>query len=126
MTFKHFVIYLDIYDFYVHFCIGDKDKTLKHVNKLLQLPDIQNNLAAFDLNHMDKKGLRFRREGYIPVVWLPRVPKTTEELGTLSHEIFHVTCDVCRHVSIPLTEYSEEAYCYITGYLTKQFWEKIK
>lgn len=125
--YQHFSIYLEIYDFTVHFCIGDKQKSLNFINKSFQLPDSKEGIPAFTLADMEAKGLRFKRIGYIPIIWLPHFPKTPMEIGTLSHEIFHVVCDVFnRWTDIPLSSDSEEAYCHLIAYITRKFWEKVK
>lgn len=41
-------------------------------------------------------------------------------LGTLSHEIFHLTSYILRDKRILLDENSEEAYAYLNGYLFNQ------
>ena len=111
----------------IYFCIGDVQKSMKFINKKLELPDINAGILAFTEGHFDIKGGRFRREGYVPIIWLPSIPESPMELATLSHEIFHAICDVfLRWTSIPLTSESEETYCHLIGYVTRKFCENIK
>lgn len=37
----------------------------------------------------DRDGFCFYSEGAKPVIWLPRFPKTPEEIATLAHEAVH-------------------------------------
>ena len=41
--------------------------------------------------------------------------------NTLSHEIFHVVCNIMSKVGIVLHDDSEEAYAYLIGYITGEF-----
>lgn len=42
----------------------------------------------------------------------------------VNHEFFHATVCIMEWVGIPLSEDTNEAYAYLFGYLTKEFYEK--
>lgn len=44
-------------------------------------------------------------------------------LETLVHELFHLVAYVMRFVQIPLIEETEEAYCYLQGWLFNKIWK---
>lgn len=46
-----------------------------------------------------------------------------QDLNIMAHEAFHAACSIMRHVDIPLTEETEEAYAYLIGYITEQYEE---
>lgn len=117
--FKTFNVHAGTYDFGINFCIGDDiDRAVKYVNFKFELGTITK-------DDFDCLGKRFFRYGYCPIVWIPKYPNTPNELGTISHEIFHSVCDVMRWANIPLTNETEEAYCHLIKHITKKFYEKI-
>lgn len=54
------------------------------------------------------------------LIWLPSVPTTFQENGTLAHEIFHLAVSILISRGIPLNEDSEETVAYLIGYLTSK------
>jgi hypothetical protein len=72
------------------------------------------------------QGMVFDRHGYEPVLWLPRVPRTAREYGTLAHEVFHVVCCLMRWAAVPLTEESEEAFTHALGFGVTQALEGLR
>ena len=44
-----------------------------------------------------------------------------ENLGTFNHEIFHVVSFIAKQKGLVLNEGSEEAFSYLTGYITSEF-----
>lgn len=42
---------------------------------------------------------------------------------TLVHELLHLVAYVMRFIQIPLVEHTEEAYCYLQGWLFKKIWK---
>lgn len=60
---------------------------------------------------------------YAWVVWLPSLPQSVEDMQFLSHEIFHAVCAIMIGIGVPLSDDSEEAYAYLTGYITRKVLE---
>lgn len=60
-------------------------------------------------------------------IWLPEIPQTCRELGTLSHELCHATFHILCRADIPLLlsdnvgglGYEDEVFCYLQGHLLK-------
>ena len=44
----------------------------------------------------------------------------------VSHEMLHVVCSLLNNRGLRFSEDSEEAFCYLLGYLVKEFYKKIK
>lgn len=44
-------------------------------------------------------------------------------INTLAHESFHATTAVLRNAGMRLTPSSEEAYAYLTGWITQTVWD---
>ncbi len=71
----------------------------------------------------DYDGCCFTRIGCHPTVWVLSAPKTPKDHDELSHEITHATSDILRNIGLRLCEDTEEVYCYLQGYITRQFFE---
>jgi hypothetical protein len=115
---KEFSIYCDLYDFNVQLIFEkDIDKATIRINELLEstLSDIP-----------AKLGWTFFRQGYPIVVWMPSIPKTPKEIGTITHEFLHVVFEILRVSHLPLSRKSEEAYTYLLSFLVTKFYEEIR
>lgn len=44
----------------------------------------------------------------------------------ISHELFHAVSYVMKTIGMPLEEDSEEAYAYLLGYVTQEFYRQLK
>ena len=60
------------------------------------------------------------------LLWMPRIPETAVEFGTLSHEIFHTVCFVMKGIGAEFSDDSEEPYAYLVGYLTEKILKAFK
>lgn len=59
------------------------------------------------------------------VLRLKRKPKTCADYGSLAHEIFHAVDMVMLRVGMKLHPNSNEAYAYLTSYLTTEIYKKL-
>src|SRR5688572_31393596 len=98
----------------------DRKKAATFVNNS---QDRQLKLNEDDFDCLGKVCLKSK---YNDILWLPRLPKTTEELGTVNHEIFHLVYWRLSCAGLQLSESSEEAFNYLISYLTTQFYKKCK
>lgn len=119
--------YLDggTYDFNTLVIITEDRKILENVARQV-FGDKEFQLSTFDYQGIVPCGQVLKREGYISILWIPRVPETAREIGTLFHELFHIVFSIMNWAKISLVEESEEAYCHLIGYLTTQFYDKIQ
>ncbi len=87
--------------------------------------------------HRDKKynlekhpcgslGLTFHKPGYVPVIWLPKKPKTPEEIATLSHECLHVVQELFRWTGLQMVFETDEVAAHALSYLVKKILLKNK
>jgi len=60
-------------------------------------------------------------------VYFPQKPDLTRPavVGTVSHEMFHVTIGILRRAEVRLTDASEEAFAYLHGHLMQEVWKKL-
>lgn len=71
-----------------------------------------------------RRGFCAYREGFIPVIWLPRRPRTAIEHGTLAHEAMHAVAHMTRWAGIPINESTDEVYCHAIGHVVRRVLEK--
>lgn len=85
--------------------------------------DVRNLDTTVNFNEVDGVTLS---DGGLIVVWLSCLPTTDEEWSVVHHELFHAAYEVMDWIGIPLTPQTEEAYAYMIGYITNEFYKKIK
>lgn len=109
------------YEFRIGFVIADDlSKAVKFINWKYETD-------FCTVQHLSNaNGMCMKRAGYIPIIWLPKIPVTPEEIGVLNHELFHAICHCMRWASIPLGEDSEEAWCHLIKYVTKKVYQRWK
>lgn len=118
--YQHFQMDSGTYMYPINVIVGNDFK------KCAKFANFKHECTDYVIEDFDCKGCVFTRDGYAPILWMPRKPKTNEEYGTLNHEIFHIVYRVMSWAHIPLTESSEEAFCHQIKYLTQQFLNKCK
>lgn len=87
--------------------------------EILFLPREEMQLMDTTIDFDGVDALTYCMEGNI-LVWFPDKNVKKE---VLNHELFHVTSCIMMWVGIPLTRDTNEAYAYLFGYLTKEFYE---
>lgn len=119
---KKYLFHADTYDFQYYVVIG------KDFEKITKFIALKLNDDEFSYHFKDSRGACFYRFNFIPVLWLPKVPKTAREYGTFSHEIFHLVAYILnRWAGLKLElEISDEAYCHLIGKITTDILNKIK
>lgn len=119
------IIPIDLYCRDILFVFGDEPSFRKAIRKFHtqeQTDKIIEN-AAIDEHSTGKTIYNQVHNAFI--VWMPRLPQTAAELGTLSHEIFHAVQALMINIGASLSDDSEEAYAYLIGYLTKKVLEEF-
>lgn len=69
------------------------------------------------------RGVTFYKYGYQPIVWLPKRPESSEEIGVANHELMHLTLRVMEWADVELNESTEEVFTYEFQYISKQFYK---
>jgi hypothetical protein len=73
------------------------------------------------------RGFYFFRDGYVPIIWIPRRPRTAREHATLAHEAFHaVSITLRRWAAIELTNDTEEVFCHSLGHVIATVLAELK
>ena len=60
-------------------------------------------------------------------VYFPKRPSLTSPVtvGTIAHELLHVTVGILTKSDVRLTAASEEAFTYLHGHLMQEFWKRL-
>lgn len=117
---KKFRIPVDFLETEIGVIISDDwDKVSQHVRRVYENEN-------YPVGDNQAYGKCFRALGYIPIIWMPSIPKTPHQIGTLAHEVFHAVEDIAKHYSIWLSAESEEFYGKLIGYLVKTILAKTK
>jgi hypothetical protein len=71
----------------------------------------------------DSRGLCFTSNGAHPVIALPRLPRTNEEIGTLAHEATHAVEHIFSHIKQPL---GGEIFAHSVGAVVRETLNAVK
>src|ERR1700761_7847856 len=68
----------------------------------------------------------FYREELLGVIRMHTIPATSRDYSILAHEIFHMAATIMEQIGMSLeVGVSDEAYAYLTSYLTEQVYTKL-
>lgn len=109
---KEVRVHMGLFDFTVVCVIGDKRK----VDKFVAWKFDEKEVPKFDANY-ESRGRCYFRRGYVPVIWIPRKPKTTREYAILSHECLHAVFHLFDWVGLPITRDTEEVMTHSMSHL---------
>ena len=119
---KDLQIHMGLFDFAVNFIVGPDDKK---VYKYLGETWGDKTVAASNFNEgYTARGRCYFRKGWVPIIWLPRYPKTPREHATLSHECIHAVWHLFEWASLPMTRDNEEVLAHATSHLINGFLKK--
>ena len=128
---KAFQIDLGIYPFAVFVCFGDVEK----LRPVLQAYKYTIDAEAIDnlIKHIGKKsencaGNAFLLDNGNVVIWIDIVHYSEDPcyaVNTITHEVLHTTEMILNTVGMKLHRKSEEAYCYLNGYINEKIFEQI-
>lgn len=107
-------VHMGAFDFSVIVIVGDYKTACAYT--LWKLKDKETNLEEYDMDY-EPRGKCFFRRGYIPIIWIPRKPKTHREHATFAHECLHAVFHLFEWASIPLTRDTEEVMTHSMAHL---------
>lgn len=117
---RYLILKIDLYNTDVMIYFGDVNGLLDELNTFLSEEETKDVKEIF--KNVEEESTTLARtclleSGQI-VLWMPQVPATPTEKGTLQHEIFHVAFDIMDKVGIRLTPDCDEALAYLIGYIS--------
>jgi hypothetical protein len=96
-----------------------KTKALQYVK--------DNNDSTAKIEDFDARAVTFPiNDGRPPIIWLPHMDGSAEDVSILNHELFHANFSILTWAGVYLSDSTEEVYAYNYQFLTKQFYGKIK
>ena len=107
-------VYMGTFDFDVIVLVGDYKTALAYVS--WKFNDKKTRLEDFDMEYIPR-GKCFFRQGYVPVIWIPRKPKTPREHATLAHESLHAVFHLFEWADLPLTRDTEEVMTHAMSHI---------
>lgn len=123
MTSNYFTIPLVVYPFQIIVSINETDDQLwKKLNKLgVDAEEFTKCVFADEAS----VGSAILFPNSIGLIRLRAKPTSPATKGCLAHEIFHIVVFVMNEVGMTLSTESDEAYAYLTGYLTTEIYKKL-
>lgn len=112
--FKEKEIHMGLFDFTIVVIFGD----YKNIDKYIQWKFDDKDFNSSD--SLKPRGKTFCRVGYVPVIWLPKKPRTSREYGILAHEAFHAIFNMFTWANIPLTEDTEEVVAHSLSHIVNE------
>lgn len=116
-----FSIPIPTYSIYVNLYISSNQKKLDRWDKAIAKE------MGYENNGFTSQGRSYdlytNKEGFRCADIVLRKDKLN--FGLIAHELFHCVSYIMKHVDIPLSEESEEAYTYLIGYLTEMIHREL-
>ena len=112
--FKEVTIDMGLFDFHVICIIGDYKKTGEYIRRKFDDKDFDP--ANWDLGY-EPRGKVFFRQGYVPVLWIPRKPRGAREHATLAHEALHCVYHLFEWAAVPMTRDTEEVVAHSMAHI---------
>lgn len=97
----------------------------KNLEKYLRWKFENNGKMPEEWTNSNPKGLCCYSPGYVPVIWLPEKPKTTEQHGTLAHEAFHAMYHLFDWAGMKVTRDTEEVMAHGIGHIVRTILEAL-
>ena len=88
---------------------------LKYTKNLMRIWGYKDPAEQKDLDN--RRGVCFYNKECVPVIVLPRFPKTAEEIGTLAHEAFHAINNIFEKLDEPI---HDEVFAHSIGAVVRQ------
>jgi len=116
---KH--IHFGMFDYPVVVVIGNRKKLQSYVRWKHDSPKFKIFTSV-----CGSRATTFRTPGYIDIIWLPKRPKSPEEIATVAHESLHVVQGLFDWVGMDMDEPTQEVAAHALGFLVKEIldWKK--
>jgi len=120
-----FDVDLHIYPYKIHFSFSQNDSDF--IDSLRDCRIRKKDILAHEYKLDGADAITIHYEDYHKcVIRCKRIPKTPNSKGDLSHEIDHAVKKILNKLGLYRTNASEEAFTYLTGYITTQAYTKLR
>lgn len=110
---QRITIHLGVFDYGVRVVIGSQDLAVAYYRWFVNAPEDDTVLVV----DPHRRGFCAMRGNRMPVLWIPKRPRTPRDHATLAHECFHAVGHVTRWAAIQHSEATEEVFCHALGCL---------
>ncbi len=107
-------IHMGLFDFVVIVIVGDYTVAKSYV--AWKFEDKETDFDEFNREY-EPRGMCFSRRGYVPIIWIPKKPKTKREHATLAHESLHAVFHLFDWVNLPLNRDTEEVMTHAMAHI---------
>lgn len=117
---------MGLFDYTIRIVTGDYNNAQKYASHVYEID--KEGLSFEDLEGSENiaHGRCFLREGYVPIIWLPRYPKTPREIATLAHEAIHAVNHMFRWCSTQLSGDTEEVFAHAVSHVVNNILDKLE
>jgi hypothetical protein len=112
-------VHFGTFDFATYCIVGPWQSVAPYIAWKLDYP-------SFEWDGSESRGHHFYKAGYVPVIWIPRRPRTPREYGTLAHEVLHVVRDLGEWIGINFTNETDEVFCHATAHAMTTILEELR
>ncbi len=120
---KEYYVHMGLFDFEVAFVTGDYKQARKWV--AWKYDDEEEDISDHD-QAWEARGKCFMHKGYIPIVWVPRKPRTAREHATLAHECMHALFHLFEWAGLVISSDTEELFGHALAHLVNGFLVQAK
>lgn len=111
---REYWVHMGLFDFTVLVVTGESKKLNEYL--AWKYED-----GGFDLESLDRgyecRGRCFYKKGYVPIVWVPRKPRTAREQGTFAHECTHAVFHMFEWAGLSINRETEEVMTHSIAHL---------
>lgn len=116
---RELCIHMGLFDFTVAVVTGPYANLAKYIQWKHENPTYMQSEAA-------PRGRCHFTRGYVPVIWIPRYPKTPREHATLAHEALHAVFHIFDWADLPRTSDTEEVATHAMGFIVASVLEHMR
>lgn len=122
LGFQSIEVHFGTFDYRLFVIIGAPDNVLKYARWKMDNP-----MIGLGLDIRNQRGLCFVKSGWMPLLWLPRKPRSAADIGVLAHELIHaITVMLVDWVGLKLSDDTDEVFAHAMGYAVTEILTKLK
>lgn len=111
LGFRQIVVRYEMFRYEFECIIGPK----KNVGKYAATQH-DNPAHSADYEVTDQLAKFYCRTGFVPIIWLPRFPRTPHDYELLAHEVGHAVIFMLEERGVPIDHKNDETFCYALGH----------
>lgn len=121
-----FDTHMGAFDYTVRCVVGNYKKTLEYVAHIYELTDPKGFIEDEMTEDKDLRGKCWHHHGYVPIIWIPRKPRTPREYATLAHETAHAVYAMFAWAHLPNSRDNEEVFGHALGHVISNILDGLK